>query len=77
MANSDAIQLAKEVDPNGNRTVGVLTKLDLMDRGTDAMNVLNNEVVPLKLGYIPVVNRAQADIDGKKDIKAAWESEKK
>ena len=47
LANSDAIQLSKEVDPKGDRTVGVLTKLDLMDKGTDAMAILNNEVVPL------------------------------
>ena len=31
---------------------GVLTKLDIMDRGTDAASVLRNEVVPLRLGYI-------------------------
>ncbi len=31
---------------------GVLTKLDIMDRGTDAVAVLKNEVVPLRLGYI-------------------------
>ena len=31
---------------------GVLTKLDIMDRGTDASAVLRNEVVPLRLGYI-------------------------
>ena len=31
---------------------GVLTKLDIMDRGTNALRVLKNEVVPLRLGYI-------------------------
>ena len=30
VATSDALQLAKEVDPDGRRTLGVLTKLDLM-----------------------------------------------
>lgn len=33
---------------------GVLTKLDIMDRGTNALRVLKNEVVPLRLGYIGV-----------------------
>lgn len=33
-------------------TAGVLTKLDIMDRDTDAAAVLRNEVVPLQLGYI-------------------------
>jgi len=32
LANSDAIKIAREVDPNGDRTLGVLTKLDLMDK---------------------------------------------
>lgn len=32
VANSDALKLAREVDPQGYRTLGVLTKLDLMDK---------------------------------------------
>lgn len=35
LANSEALKLAKEVDPHGLRTIGVITKLDLMDKGTD------------------------------------------
>ena len=76
LANSDALQLAKEVDPKGLRTVGVVTKLDLMDAGTDALDVLEGKVIPLKLGYIGVVNRSQKDIVEKKDISAQWEFEK-
>ena len=56
IANSDALQLAKAADPYGNRTIGVLTKLDLMDPGTDASEVLNNQLIPLRRGYIAVVN---------------------
>lgn len=44
----------------------MLTKLDIMDRGTDATAVLRNQVVPLRLGYVAVVNRSQADIVGGK-----------
>ena len=33
LANSDAMKIAKEVDPEGLRTIGVITKLDLMDQG--------------------------------------------
>lgn len=62
LASSDALELAKRVDPEGLRTVGVLTKLDIMDRGTDAVKMLKNEVVPLKLGYVGVVLRSQRDI---------------
>lgn len=61
-AASDALELARSVDPGGERTLGVLTKLDLMDRGTDAVAALRNEVVPLRLGHVGVVLRSQEDI---------------
>ncbi|MEO2191929.1 MAG: dynamin family protein, partial [bacterium] len=44
LASSDALELARSVDPDGLRTVGVLTKLDIMDRGTNAVRMLRNEV---------------------------------
>uniref|UniRef100_A0A8D0ZHK8 Dynamin-2 n=2 Tax=Sus scrofa TaxID=9823 RepID=A0A8D0ZHK8_PIG len=77
LANSDALKLAKEVDPQGLRTIGVITKLDLMDEGTDARDVLENKLLPLRRGYIGVVNRSQKDIEGKKDIRAALAAERK
>ena len=75
LANSDALKLAKTFDPLGERTLGVITKLDLMDRGTDAYDILTNEKIPLKLGYVGVVNRSQADIVENVRIKEAWEAE--
>jgi dynamin 1-like protein len=62
LANSDAIKMAQQVDPAGKRTVGVLTKLDLMDPGTDCADILMNKVIPLRRGYIGVVNRGQKDV---------------
>ena len=41
----------------------MLTKLDLMDPGTDAFEVLQNRVIPLRRGYVGVTNRGQSDID--------------
>ncbi|XP_038162835.1 dynamin 3a isoform X3 [Cyprinodon tularosa] len=76
LANSDALKLAKDVDPQGQRTIGVITKLDLMDKGTDAKEILENRLLPLRRGYIGVVNRSQKDIDGKKNIMAALTSER-
>lgn len=76
LANSDALKLAREVDPSGSRTIGVITKLDLMDEGTDARDVLENRVLPLRRGYVGVVNRSQKDIDGRKDIRAALMAER-
>ncbi|EEU44311.1 uncharacterized protein NECHADRAFT_105285 [Fusarium vanettenii 77-13-4] len=76
LANSDGLKLAREVDPEGQRTIGVLTKVDLMDEGTDVIDILSNRVIPLRLGYVPVVNRGQRDIDNKKAINQALEAEK-
>ncbi|CCA73280.1 probable DNM1-dynamin-related GTPase [Serendipita indica DSM 11827] len=63
LANSDSLKLARSVDPQGRRTIGVLTKLDLMDAGTNAADILTGRVYPLKLGFIGVVNRSQQDIN--------------
>ncbi|KAK9162687.1 hypothetical protein Syun_003589 [Stephania yunnanensis] len=38
LATSDAIKISREVDPKGERTFGVLTKIDLMDKGTNAVD---------------------------------------
>lgn len=46
ISNSDSLQLARSVDPSGKRTIGVLTKIDLMDPGTDCLNILRNEGLP-------------------------------
>ena len=68
LATSDAVKLASDVDPEGKRTIGVLTKLDIMDAGTDAREVLTGKTMPLNHGWIGVVNRSQADINGNKNM---------
>ncbi|KAI0364548.1 hypothetical protein BV20DRAFT_955990 [Pilatotrama ljubarskyi] len=75
LANSEALKLARQVDPQGRRTIGVLTKLDLMDAGTNALDILTGRVYPLKLGFIGVVNRSQADINAEKSLSDALEAE--
>ena len=52
LANSDGLKLAREVDPEGLRTIGVLTKIDLMDQGTDVIDILAGRVIPLRLGKL-------------------------
>ena len=76
LANSDGLKLAREVDPEGQRTIGVLTKVDLMDEGTDVVDILAGRIIPLRLGYVPVVNRGQRDIENKRAISFALENEK-
>ncbi|WEW58546.1 Dynamin- GTPase protein [Emydomyces testavorans] len=75
LVNSEALKLARHVDPVGKRTIGVLTKLDLMDHGTNAMDILTGRVYPLKLGFIGVVNRSQQDIQSGKPLTDALKAE--
>lgn len=60
----------------GRRTIGVLTKLDLMDHGTNALDILSGRVYPLKLGFIGIVNRSQADIQQQKPLADALQNER-
>ncbi|KAM0854447.1 hypothetical protein ACQ4PT_050430 [Festuca glaucescens] len=75
IATSDAIKLAKEVDPSGDRTFGVVTKLDLMDKGTNAVDVLEGRSYRLQHPWVGVVNRSQADINKSVDMLAARRKE--
>lgn len=77
LASSDALKLARELDPRGERTIGVLTKLDLMDPGTDASEILHNRIVPLRRGYVAVVNRGQRDIDADLSIRVGLRNEER
>uniref|UniRef100_A0A8C5HBU1 Dynamin-1-like protein n=1 Tax=Gouania willdenowi TaxID=441366 RepID=A0A8C5HBU1_GOUWI len=75
LATSDALKLAREVDPDGRRTLLVISKLDLMDAGTDALEVLLGRVIPVRLGIIGVVNRSQHDINTQKSLEDSMKDE--
>ncbi|XAR63309.1 hypothetical protein NMG60_11023202 [Bertholletia excelsa] len=76
IATSDAIKLAREVDPTGDRTFGVLTKLDLMDKGTNALDVLEGRAYRLQHPWVGIVNRSQADIIKNVDMVVARRKER-
>jgi len=76
LANSDALKLARDVDPSGQRTIGVITKLDLMDEGTNALDIFEGKLCPLRKGYVGIVNRSQMEINGNKGIDEALKKEK-
>ncbi|CAH9111731.1 unnamed protein product [Cuscuta epithymum] len=76
IATSDAIKLAREVDPSGERTFGVLTKLDLMDKGTNALDVLEGRAYRLQHPWVGIVNRSQADINRNTDMIVARRKER-
>ncbi|KAL2865414.1 dynamin-related GTPase MGM1 [Aspergillus lucknowensis] len=56
LANSTALRASRRVDPRGERTIGVITKMDLVDpeRG---FSILSDRKYPLRLGYVGVVSR--------------------
>ena len=76
IATSDGLKLAKEIDKSGSRTLGVLTKLDIMDAGTDARKTLMNEEIHLKLGYVGVKNRSKQDLINKLSMAETSRKEK-
>ncbi|NXI42544.1 MX protein, partial [Galbula dea] len=78
IATTEALKMAQEVDPSGERTLGILTKPDLVDRGTEdsIINIMRNRVIPLQKGYMMVKCRGQQDIHNKLSLAAAIEQER-
>ena len=76
IANSDGLAFAKEVDPKRERTFGVMTKVDIMDKGTDACDYLSGNLYELKHGYTSVKCRSQEDNNNGKTINEALKEEK-
>jgi GTP-binding protein EngB required for normal cell division len=76
MSTSDALQMAMELDPKGTRTLGVITKIDIMDRGTNAKKMVMGEEISLRLGYVGVKGRSKHDIDHKVTVKKGLDDEK-
>ena len=76
LTTSEALQMSRKLDPKGIRTVGVITKIDIMDRGVDARKMLMGEEVPLRLGYVGVKNRSQLDINQDTKVKKALQAER-
>ena len=75
MTTSQGLHLARQWDPSGERTLGVITKIDIMDRGTDASQMILNKIVHLRLGYVGVKNRSQEDINNKVKVGIALAKE--
>lgn len=57
LANSPALRASRKWDPLGLRTIGVITKMDLVSPQMGA-SILRNTDYPLHLGYIGVVCKA-------------------
>lgn len=63
--NSEVLQNASEVDPKGERTLGIITKSDLIDQGAESsvIDILNNTKKYLHHGYHAVICRGQTDLN--------------
>ncbi|EPY77962.1 interferon-induced GTP-binding protein Mx2 [Camelus ferus] len=77
IATTEALSMAQEVDPDGDRTIGILTKPDLVDKGTEkcVLNVMQNLTYCLKKGYMIVKCRGQQDILDKMSLAEATRRE--
>nr|XP_019601315.1 PREDICTED: interferon-induced GTP-binding protein Mx2 [Rhinolophus sinicus]XP_019601316.1 PREDICTED: interferon-induced GTP-binding protein Mx2 [Rhinolophus sinicus]XP_019601317.1 PREDICTED: interferon-induced GTP-binding protein Mx2 [Rhinolophus sinicus]XP_019601318.1 PREDICTED: interferon-induced GTP-binding protein Mx2 [Rhinolophus sinicus] len=77
IATTEALSMAQEVDPEGDRTIGILTKPDLVDKGTEKLvvNVVQNLTYRLKKGYMIVKCRGQQDITNKLSLAEATKKE--
>eukprot|EP00924_Labyrinthula_sp_SR-Ha-C_P001074 snap_masked-scaffold_7-processed-gene-12.17-mRNA-1 protein AED:0.65 eAED:0.67 QI:0/0/0/1/1/1/2/0/492 len=64
LATVEALEFASLYDPSGERTIGVLTKPDTVQDCADqkVIQILQNKLKPLKLGYSVVRNRTQAEL---------------
>ncbi|XP_075952230.1 interferon-induced GTP-binding protein Mx-like [Anarhichas minor] len=78
IATTEALKMAQEVDPGGDRTLGILTKPDLVDKGTEesVVEIVRNEVIHLKKGYMIVKCRGQKEITERVSLTEAIEREK-
>ena len=64
--NSKALRLAEKIDPHGDRTIGVVTKVDNLSPGDNLLAKMAGEgdgAIALKHGFFAVRNRTQAEID--------------
>uniref|UniRef100_A0A8B9GKC0 Interferon-induced GTP-binding protein Mx-like n=1 Tax=Astyanax mexicanus TaxID=7994 RepID=A0A8B9GKC0_ASTMX len=78
IATTEALKMASKVDPNGLRTLGILTKPDLVDKGAEdtVVSTVNNQVITLKKGYMMVKCRGQQDINANLSLAKALQKER-
>ena len=76
---ADVLGRARKIDPKGARTIGVLTKPDLIAAGAedDVLSTLQNHRMPLRLGYVMVRCRPPAELAAGSSVSAALKEETK
>lgn len=77
LSTSEALKIMREIDPSGERSIGCLTKIDIMNRGDDAREILKNKEIPLRYGYVGIKNRNQEDVNNNVPVEDSLKAEKK
>ncbi|WKT40362.1 hypothetical protein QSH57_005168 [Fusarium oxysporum f. sp. vasinfectum] len=73
IANQGIIKLARQFDPDGGRTVGIITKPDLINEGTEskiARVAKNLDNIKLRLGFFLLKNLSPSEIEQGLDMDA-------
>ncbi|KAJ6040681.1 uncharacterized protein N7446_004002 [Penicillium canescens] len=66
IATQEIVEMAHELDPDGERTLGVLTKPDLVDKGAEAkvIDLIRGKGMRVRLGWVIVRNLGQSELRG-------------
>ena len=78
LANQEVFQLARDADNHGQRTVGIVTKCDIVTEGDEesVMQIAANRYERLNHGWFVVKNRSERDIDNRVPIAMRHENER-
>ena len=67
------LDLIKECDPEGSRTIGIITKVDLMNSENDISHYIKNNIskdLQLNYGYYAIKNRSHSQLANISTIEA-------
>lgn len=73
IATSKALKIAREVDPQGDRSIAVFTKMDMLSGDDAVRKILDNTQYPLRHGYFGIICR-QLDPDARRNEEEAFAS---
>ncbi|XP_053505839.1 interferon-induced GTP-binding protein Mx1-like isoform X1 [Ictalurus furcatus] len=78
ITTTEALKMAQKIDLLGERTIGILTKPDLVDKGKEdeVVSVINNDIIFLTKGYTVVRCQGQQEVVDRISLYEAIEKEK-
>ncbi|XP_053544500.1 interferon-induced GTP-binding protein Mx1-like isoform X3 [Ictalurus punctatus] len=78
ITTTEALKMAQKIDLLGERTIGILTKPDLVEKGKEdeVVSVINNDIIFLTKGYTVVRCQGQQEVVDRISLYEAIEKEK-